>query len=496
MGLLGHIAYVVVFLGLALSVPFHSLESVSGALVVVGVIGIWRYSWALTNFLRAFWFLKRVYPRRKAVAHAAYAETGLAAHAYFLVTSYKIEPETTSRVYRSIFVAAARSDGGATVVCSVVDSSDVRLIRAIHQRVMTEIGPERCKAVRLIVDQIAGTGKRDALARSLRLIAREAPTRRDIVVFVDGDSCVPEDIVAASAPFFTDPDVGAVTTDERVEIRDAGLFRDWFSLRFNQRQVMMSSMGLSNRVLTLTGRMSVVRADLATDPGFVTQVQSDFIDHWRLGRVAFLTGDDKSTWFWLLKHGYKMGYLPDVASVSMESQPQPGFVDSAVTLMIRWFGNMLRTNARALALPPSQIGLFTWWSILDQRISIWTTLAGPLSVLLGAVFVEPMVVPAYIAWVMMTRYVYCCVLSLVRGEGFPITYPLLLYFSQIGGAAVKSHVLFRLDRQRWTRQSAAIGRSVARRSWRIWLKSLSSTFSHALALGWLTFGVVLLSGIA
>ena len=487
MGMLGHIAYICVCAGLALSIPAPSIGQVSGALVVVGTIGVWRYSWALINFLRAGLFLKWVHPRRRARAMTAYAERHHAAHAYFLVTSYKIEPEVTTRVYQSIFRAAAQSDGGATVVASVVDSADGRMIRQIF-----DANPS---SVRLIIDQIPGTGKRDALARSLRLISREAPTRHDIVLFVDGDSCVPIDIVSQTAPFFVDGDMGAVTTDEEVEIKDSALFRDWFSLRFTQRQVMMSSMGLSDRVLTLTGRMSVVRADLATDTGFITQVQSDYIDHWRLGRVTFLTGDDKSTWFWLLKNGYKMGYLPDVASVSMESQPKPGFIDSAVTLMIRWFGNMLRTNGRALALPPSKIGYFTWWSILDQRIGIWTTLAGPISVLVGAVFIEPLVLPAYIAWVMFTRYVYCCILSLVRRQGFPITYPFLLYFSQIAGAAVKSFVLFRLDKQRWTRQSSVGQAPKIAQPLQANLKKLSSVYTHALALGWLTLGVVVLSGV-
>ena len=487
MGMLSHIAYIAVFIGLGLSIPTPSLGNVSGALVVVGTIGLWRYSWALINFLRAALFLKWVYPRRKARAMAAYAAQPQAAHAFFLVTSYKIEPEVTTRVYQSIFRAAAQSAGGATVVASVVDSADGRMIQQIY-----DANPSNA---RLIIDQIPGTGKRDALARSLRLIGREAPTRHDIVLFVDGDSCVPLDIVAQTAPFFVGGDMGAVTTDEQVEIKDSALFRDWFSLRFNQRQVMMSSMGLSDRVLTLTGRMSVVRADLATDTGFINQVQSDYIDHWRLGRVTFLTGDDKSTWFWLLKNGYKMGYMPDVASVSMESQPKPGFIDSAVTLMIRWFGNMLRTNGRALALPPSKIGYFTWWSILDQRVGIWTTLAGPISVLVGAVFVEPLVLPAYIAWVMFTRYAYCCILSLVRLEGFPITYPFLLYFSQIAGAAVKSFVLFRLDKQRWTRQSSSTAATMPALSLRARLKKLSSVYTHTLALGWLTLGVALLSGV-
>lgn len=491
MMMLGHIAYIAVMVGLGLSLPFHALGDVGSALVVVGAIGLWRYTWAAINFSRATLFLKWVYPRRKARAMAAYAALPTPAHAYFLVTSYKIEPEVTTRVYQALFRAAAASAGGATVVCSVVDTADARLIRNIFDRMAVDTS-----TTRLMVDQIAGTGKRDALARSLRLIAGEAPTRRDIVLFVDGDSCVPEDIVAATAPFFTNPDMGAVTTDEEVEIRatDMPLFRDWFMLRFNQRQVMMSSMGLSDRVLTLTGRMSVVRADLATNAGFIQQVQSDFIDHWRLGRVNFLTGDDKSTWFWLLKNGYKMGYLPDVASLSMESQPRPGFIDSALTLMMRWFGNMLRTNGRALSLSPNSIGWFTWWSILDQRVGIWTTLAGPISVLLGAVFVEPLALPAYIAWIMFTRYVYCWILATVRMQPFPITYPFLLYFSQITGAAVKSFVLFRLDRQRWTRQSARKARAITLPFGQR-LQGWSSTFSHSLALGWLTLGVVLLSGI-
>ncbi len=486
--MLGHLAYIAGFLTLAATVPLQALPQVSQGLIVVGVIGAWRYSWAAINFVRAFWYLKIAYPRMKASAEAAYQDRPIAAHAYFLATSYKIDVEITTRVYRSIFQAAMASEGGATVVVSVVDTADARLIRRIYD--MT-VGDRF--AVSLLIDQIPGTGKRDALARSLRLIARQSPTRHDIVLVVDGDSCVPLDIVARTAPFFTDPRVGALTTDEQVEIAEAGLFRDWFSLRFMQRQVMMCSMGLSGRVLTLTGRMSVFRADLATGAEFITMVQHDSIEHWRLGRVTFLTGDDKSTWFWFLKNGYRMAYLPDVSSLSMESQPKPGFVDSAVTLMVRWFGNMLRTNGRALALSPNQIGWFTWWSILDQRLGIWTTLAGPISILLAVIFVDPRVILLYIAWVMFTRYLFCWVLSVVRGAGFPITYPFLLYFGQIVGAGVKSFILFRLDRQRWTRQSAA-GRNL-QLAWGPRVRAWSSTYVHILALGWLTFGVCILSGI-
>lgn len=479
MRIIGHILYLAVLALLALSIPQGALDH--GPILVLGFIGLWRYSWAGINFVRAIWYQRIAYPDQKRRVLAQYQARVITPHAFFLVTSFKIEPDVTTRVYQSIFAAAAK--GGASVVASVVDGADARLIRTVFAQMRVDMA-----GVSLVVDQIAGTGKRDALAKGLRIIAAQAPSRRDIVIFVDGDSCVPPDIIAQSAPWFSDDRIGALTTDEQAEIPDAPAFADWFDLRFTQRHVLMSSMALAGRVLTLTGRMSVFRADLATEPSFIQQVQSDHLDHWRLGRVNFLTGDDKSTWFWLLKAGYRMVYLPDVRTLSLERQPLPSFFGSATTLMVRWYGNMLRTNGRALALPVSQIGAFTWWSLLDQRLSIWTTLAGPIGVLLTALFTGSGILTAYIAWVFFTRYVFCLALSLFRGAGFSIRYPFLLYFSQIMGAAVKSFVLFRLDRQRWTRQASGAGRITT-------FSDHISTALHLLALGALTLSVSIVSGL-
>ncbi len=348
MTMLAHGIYILSAAAIASAVPASAFSGGAGIFLTLGVIGLWRYGWALVNFVRAHLYIRVAYPRRRAAAEVTYARRR-PAHAFFLVTSYKIDAAITAKVYRSIFEAARRSRGGATVVASVVDLADERLIRAVASQMLKGID-----AVELVIDRIDGTGKRDALATSLRSIARRYPTAEDVVLLVDGDTRVPADIVERAAPFFTSPGMGALTTDEAADIEDAPIFRDWFRLRFTQRQMMMSSVALGGRVLTLTGRMSVFRADLATDPDFIAAIEQDHIDHWRLGRVRFLTGDDKSTWYWLLKRGYQMGYLPDVRCVSMETQPKPGFVDSAVTLMRRWFGNMLRTNGRALALSPSQ----------------------------------------------------------------------------------------------------------------------------------------------
>ncbi len=491
LNVLTHGAYFAIMILLASLVPQGYLGEVayaSNTILILGFLGTWRYTWAAINFSRAIVFYHIVYPLRKARAFARFAERNAPCHAYFLVTSYMVEMESTLMCYRALFEAAARAKDGATVVASVVDGADERVIRAIYNAV-----PFDMSRVDLIIDRIKANGKRDALARSLRIIGKQAPTKYDIVIFVDGDTCVPVDVVAQSAPMFTNPNLGALTTDEGVIIKRENLFRDWFILRFNQRQVMMCSMGISNRVLTLTGRMSVFRADLATNPEFINGINHDFLDHWRLGRVTFLTGDDKSTWYWLLKNGYEMGYLPDVQSLSMENQPRPTFLDSSKTLMVRWFGNMMRTNGRALKISPLKIGFFAWWSILDQRVSMWTTLVGPIAVVLAAFMHSPTIIPLYIAWVMLTRYIFCVIISLFRGTWFPITHPPILYFGQLAGAMVKTFVLFRLDKQKWTRQGSGSG--TARIDVAEKLKALDSLVHHSLALVWLTIAVIFMAQI-
>ena len=489
--LLTHAAYFAIVLLLISLVPKGALGSIhasTNTIFILGFLGTWRYSWAAINFTRAILYVKVIYPRRKARAFARFAARGAPCHAYFLVTTYMVERDTTIACYRALFLAASNARDGATIVVSVVDGADERLIRCIFETSQNDM-----TRVKLVLDRIKSNGKRDAMARTLRLIAAECPTARDICIFVDGDTMVPVNIVAQAAPMFTNPKLGALTTDEGIVIHKKNLFRDWFILRFNQRQVMMSSMGVSTRVLTLTGRMSVFRADLATNPQFVNGILYDYLDHWRLGHVKFLTGDDKSTWYWLLKNGYQMAYLPDVQSVSMETQPRPTFFESSKVLMTRWFGNMIRTNGRAIALGPRDIGFFTWWSILDQRISMWTTMVGPMSVLLTAAFHSVSVIPFYIAWVMITRYIFCVVISLFRGTWFPITHPFILYFGQVAGASVKIFVLFRLDKQKWTRQGTVDTGPKLSLSQR--MAAFESSVHHFLALAWLMIAVIMMTKI-
>ncbi|WP_417691592.1 glycosyltransferase [Roseibium sp.] len=459
-----------------MALPAEAFAHKNGqVLFVVGAIGIWRYSWGGLHLLRCKWFRLVHFPRmRRKMAGAAKAQ-GFG-HAYLMVTSFRIDTPTTYRVYRAAFEAAAHAPGGATVVASIVELGDQRLIEHLYRTMFGETPP-----FKLIVVRIPGTGKRDALASGFEAIQACSPGANDTVSVIDGDSIVPVDLIEKCAGvFLIDPKAGALTTDENCTVEGRKIFKDWYSLRFAQRQVLMCSQGLAGRVLTLTGRMSMFRAQLVCDPDFFTHIREDYIDHWRLGRIKMLTGDDKSSWFWLLKNGYRMHYIPDVVIETIEQPPEESFLKSARVLMVRWFGNMLRTNSRALALGPRRIGLFTWWSVLDQRMSMWTCITGVVFAVLGTLFVSPFILPLYLLWVAVSRYMVACTLLSVR-PSFPISYPFLLYFNQVFGSFVKIFIFFRLDRQKWTRQKTSLAKGDTK-PWVEAVRNWSSTIMHVTAM--------------
>ncbi len=242
-GLAGHILYLALMAVSWLLAMGSDIAHVSQGLLVVGVLGIWRYSWAALNFARAALYIGYAFPRLRARAEAAYAAKGVPAHAFFLVTSYKIDTATNDAGLRSVFRAAAASEGGRPWWPRWWIRRDARLIRTGLSGPKWP-APAGCGC--------ASTGFR-APASATRWRGRSglsrARRRRATI-------SLPWWMATVACRWiwwrkrrrsFTDPRVGALTTDEEVEISTPGWFRDWFRLRFTQRQIMMSSMGLSGR---------------------------------------------------------------------------------------------------------------------------------------------------------------------------------------------------------------------------------------------------------
>ncbi|MBD8492489.1 glycosyltransferase family 2 protein [Pseudomonas syringae] len=468
----GWLFYLTLLLALVIVLPASIFDSQSKHFIfLIGIVGLWRYSMGATHFVRGMLFLYVVYPhlRRKMRKLGRAADPS---HVFLMVTSFRIDALTTAQVYSSVIREAIDCGLPTTVVCSLVEMSDERLVKSLWTRMNP---PER---VSLDFVRIPGTGKRDGLAYGFRAISRHMPDARAVVAVIDGDTVLSEGVVNKTVPWFQLFDsVGGLTTNEFCEVRGGYIMSEWHKLRFAQRHINMCSMALSRRVLTMTGRMSVFRASVVTNPQFIADVESDSLHHWRLGTFRFLTGDDKSSWFSLMRLGYDTFYVPDAAINTVEHPPEKSFFKASRKLMYRWYGNNLRQNSRALGLGVNRLGLFTSVVLLDQRVSMWTSLLGLTVAILASLKYGGTFLLVYLLWIGITRLILTLLLA-CSGHRIGPAYPLILYYNQIVGALMKIYVFFRLDRQSWTRQDTRLSRDMA--SFQGWFNTWSSrtmTFS-------------------
>lgn len=450
---LGWLLYCAALAGLAAALPASAFDPENAHYwIALGSVALWRYGVGMVHFVRAMWFLHRRYPALKAQAAALERDAPYHPPIYLMVTSFRIATSTTAAVYRSVIEEAQRWPGPVVVVASIVELADERLVETLWHRYAPE------SRIRLLIVRIPGTGKRDALAQGFRAISRDLPEPDALVAVVDGDTVLDPGVVIKTVPYFRlMPTVGALTTNEFCEVEGSRLMREWHRMRFAQRHLNMCSMALSRRVLTLTGRMSVFRAAIVTHPDFIQDVEQDYLDHWRLGRFRFLTGDDKSSWFSLVRQGWETWYVPDATITTVEHPPDKSFWRASRKLMFRWYGNSLRQNSRALGLGWRRLGAFTYYVLLDQRISMWTSVLGLSVASYASLIYGPVVLLAYLLWIGTTRLLLTALLAL---SGHPVSpaYPLLLYYNQMIGSVLKIHVTFHLDRQSWTRQDTRLKR--------------------------------------
>jgi mannuronan synthase len=441
-------------MALALVLPSASLTfGETHFLLAVGAVGVWRYAIRAIHFFRAMWFLHVRFPRLRKRADKL-GDDAAPSHVYFLATSFRIDAVSTGIVYRSIIQEAIDCGYAATVVASIVELGDRLLINSLWERMNP---PPR---VRLKFVRIAGTGKRDGLAHGFRAISRDCPDEHALVAVIDGDTVLEAGILRKCAPMLhLLPDVGALTTNEYCEVEGGRLVSTWHRLRFAERHLNMCSMALTSRVLTLTGRMSLFRASIVTDAHFIADVEGDSLHHWRLGRFRFLTGDDKSSWFSVVKLGWKTFYVPDAAIRTIEHPPDPSFIATSRQLMFRWYGNSMRQNSRARKLGPHRLGWFTWYILMDQRAQMWTGLLGLMASLLASVRWSFYYLLAFLFWIAFTRVLMCFTL-LAAGHRIEPLFAPLMYYNQIVGSLIKIKVTFFPDRQSWTRQKTTLRRNL------------------------------------
>jgi glycosyltransferase Alg8 len=423
----------------------ESLQSL-GLVAGVGAIAVWRYSWAGFHLVRALTYIHLRLPHMR--RRAARADVGQLRHIYAVVCSFGMPAHQSRAVYSALIENCLALGLPATIVAAITSDADCALLADLLRVYGQPPG------ITIVAQFQDGSGKRAAIGMALRAIARRHPDRRSLTIMLDGDVVLTAGALLESARFMAaDPELGALTTNNDGLFAPGDTARHWYQLRFAQRHLLMSSLSLSGRLLVLTGRFSLYRTRYLIDPACIAAVETDEVRHWLHGRIRFLSGDDKSLWHFMLGTGQRMAYLPHVRALSFEALPAGGgFVFGSSRLMIRWLGNMVRANGRALQLGPRRIGLLLWWCLLDQRLSVGTVLLGLTTALALGFLVDPAYLLLYAGWVLLSRTVAALVYGSVWGRFHP-SWPAFLAYGQLWGGVLKLYLFFRPDRQSWTRQN-------------------------------------------
>lgn len=413
--------------------------------ITLGILGMWRFGWWFTHAARAEYFRRWKFPPMRRRASTLWAEGWRPRRVHIQMTTYYEEPAITRAVIGSILQQIRREGIPTSLWIGTGSAHDELIVREFVDTHGADLPPGMADLIFVRQNQ---PGKRMAIGLILRGMARHGVDPDDLVIFMDGDAVFGGDVLEKTLSMFgADRELQALTTDEEVLCYGPRWIGSWLEMRFAQRRLAMQSHAVSNRVLTLTGRMSVFRARYIVDEKFIRTIEADHLDHWLWGRFRFLSGDDKSTWYYLLSKGARMTYVPDATVYTIEVIKGSG-LERMVQNFRRWSGNMLRNGARAIALGPRAMPFFIWWCVVDQRIAMWTMMMSPILSIFAAL-IDPTYVWGILIWLVGSRLVLSTVLFTYARKP-DLAWPFILYFNQFINAGVKIYMIFHLSKQKWS----------------------------------------------
>ncbi len=437
-------------------------------LIVLGTIGIWRWSWMILHAIRSCFYRVRVFPRWRRKANRIPLEQ--LPPVAIVIPTYKEKPWITERVFRAIAKEAKTLPHPLTLVAVTTPEENAAIAEIIKAE------DPQLNAVHFIPLLDPNKGKRGALAVGLEALSHLNLPPDTVVALMDGDSELGAGSLRLSLPFFRlFPKMGGLTTNEIPEVYGSYLLSEWLHLRFCQRNQYMCSYALSHKVLCLTGRCSFFRSEAALDPSFRDLLANDYINDWLWGQFRFFSGDDKSTWYWLVRQGYDMLYLPDVMVTTIETI-SGSIWQRSYQNMRRWSGNMFRNGARVLALGWRRVGGFTWLCVLDQRISIWTSLISPGFLLIALMERNWLGASIVACWFIVTRPLYLLMVFWGRPSYLKLLHLPILLIAQWSTSIIKIWTQMNLAQQKWTNRHGNKGRSADGSGWKSRLKTSSSRF--------------------
>lgn len=429
------------FIILLATLSYSYLQLMYSATVILGlgVIGVWRHSWGLTNFFRAL-----IYQKRTSIDNENFINP--AHNLIVIATFYNQTSEEVSAVSKCLSISVSSLPSRTLLICA--------FLREDQKVVITNQFKENSNVVLRFVQQF-GLGKREALADAL-LLAKKSVTpsneKSTSVLLIDGDTLVTERAITQSIIELQNlTDLGAVIVNEIPFCKSTKLFAQWRMLRSLERNKLMSSFALSGRVLVLTGRFCMYRADVILKIDVINRIRRDYL---RLNNlhISLLTGDDKTTWLEVVRRKMKMKYLPFCYIHPIEAENQnKNSLRNIFELTSRYSGNMARANlhrdawVEAAKTPHFAYGLF------DQRISMWTSLLTPLLLIYLLLFDHFGIFIIALTYALIIKNIQAFGLWVISGVYDP-WYPYLILYNQVLTAIVKIRAFGFLHQQSWTNQ--------------------------------------------
>ncbi len=420
-------------------------------IISLSLFALWRYGWMFLNYTRSFLYRFYLYPKLKNKVKKIPQNRRYPKQLYFMIPSYKEDSWVSVETFRSILTEIDSISSEVTIVVATAGREDDYYIKKVFD---TYQGDKKIN----LVFQHQSQGKRIAMGHALRFISRDYHHKNiddseSITIFMDGDSYMEDGFLKKILPFFMiDKKLGALTTNEVAFIDSKSKwYKDWFNLKFGQRHILFQSHSLSKKVLTLTGRLSAYKTSIVIEEEFINIIENDIITDPIHGKFRFLMGDDKSSWYYLLKNGWNMLYIPDALCISLESRDGK-FLELSRSLPYRWFGNTLRNNSRALKLGPKKMGWYIWYAILDQRVIMWTSLVGISSAIILSIFISFYYLLFFLVWIIFIRLFQLFVIAL-GGHKVSWRIPLLIIYSQWIGSFIKIKAFYNLSDQKWSKNT-------------------------------------------
>lgn len=340
-------------------------------------------------------------------------------------------------------------------------------------------------------------GKRDGFDKAFLILNTQTlpcPVAETGLLVLDGDSEIPREftsefLVRIFAPLSLIRKVVATTIHNLAFVHSDSIGKiAEVLMRFIRRFWAMSA---SPNVLT--GRCSAYHGTIAANPEFQRLLISDLINHQKeekgilegdpllapgrlivriFGLAALvsqqifftLTGDDKSTIWFVLKEGYDIVFNPDLYVVCHEDIPHkiewlPDiWCFQLPALAIRYCRNTMNNHARLLSLGIKRLTIPRYVSIMIDRFTFWTAILGLMGVPyltwrfgFGYLYV-------YFSWVLTHRTFMTLIMCIAAAQAWSAFYPVIMYNYHTSLVLVK--IWATVDAvSNWTRQRMEVVRT-------------------------------------